>query len=217
MVLCHTRWRQLGRVLSRKGLLDTCVYKGNRFKNTSILDVRTYYKVAETFLGTHISLPATHQRSVKVSSKAKHLDNFELINSSETTFDENIRQFKSCLRVRGYPDTLVNKVLSEVKFRGAKVGTPTKRKNAQENSTFCHTIPHSGAQFKNYLDEQMAFNTESAFAERNIQRASHYLVQKRKIIQSRTRLIQTLKAKNTHSHATGVVQACHNFLISKIF
>ena len=79
MVLCHTRWRQLGRVLSRKGLLDTCVYKGNRFKNTSILDVQTYYKATETLLGTHISLPATHQGSVKVSSKVKHFDCFELI------------------------------------------------------------------------------------------------------------------------------------------
>ena len=63
----------------------------------------------------------------------------------------------------------------------------------------------------------MAFNTESAFAERNIQRASHYLLQKRKIAQTLTRSIQTLKAKNTHSRTTGVMQACHNFLISKIF
>ena len=77
MVLCHIRWRQLGGVLSRKGLLDTCVYKGNRFKNTSILDVQTYYKATETFLGTHISIPATHKGSVK--AKAKHLDCFELI------------------------------------------------------------------------------------------------------------------------------------------
>ena len=64
---------------------------------------------------------------------------------SETTFHENIRQFKSHLHERGYPDTLVNKVLSEVKFEAGKVGTPTKRKDAQENSTFCHTIPPSGA------------------------------------------------------------------------
>ena len=91
-----------------------------------------------------------------------------------------------------------------MKFEERKVGTPTKRKNAQEHSTFCHTISPSGAYFKKYLDEQMAFNTESAFAERNIQRASHYLLQKRKIAQSLTRSIQTLKAKNTHhmSHAS---------------
>ena len=41
-------------------------------------------------------------------------------NSSETSFDENIRQFKSRLHGRGYPDTPVNKVLSEVKFEERK-------------------------------------------------------------------------------------------------
>ena len=51
----------------------------------------------------------------------------------------------------------------------------------------------------------MAFNTESAFAERDMQIASHYLVQKRSFAQRYTRSIQTLGAK------TGVVQACHNF------
>ena len=39
-----------------------------------------------------------------------------------------------------FPDTPVNKVLSEV-----KLDTPTKRKKGQENSTFCHTIQPSGA------------------------------------------------------------------------
>ena len=34
-------------------------------------------------------------------------------------------------------------------------------------------------------------------------------------IQTYTRLIQTLEAKNTHLRTTGVVQACHNFLISE--
>jgi len=29
--------------------LDTCVYKGERFKEESILDVRTYFKPTETF------------------------------------------------------------------------------------------------------------------------------------------------------------------------
>ena len=53
----------------------------------------------------------------------------------------------------------------------------------------------------------MAFNTESAFAERGVQRASHYLVQKRSFAQRYTRLIHTLEAKNTHLRTTGVVQA----------
>ena len=58
----------------------------------------------------------------------------------------------------------------------------------------------------------MAFNTESAFAERDMQRASHYLVQKKSFTQRYTRSIQTLEAK-THLRKAGVVQACHNFLI----
>ena len=35
--------------------LDTCVYKGDRCKDTSILDVRTHYKPTETFQYTHFS------------------------------------------------------------------------------------------------------------------------------------------------------------------
>ena len=79
-----------------------------------------------------ISLPATHQGSVKVSSKTKHLSCLELTPQKQPTFHENIRQFKSRLHERGYPDTLVNKVLSEVKFEERKVGTPTKRKDAPQ-------------------------------------------------------------------------------------
>ena len=43
-------------------------------------------------------------------------------NSSETKFEETIcnREFKSNLRVRGYPDYLVNNVLAEVKFINSK-------------------------------------------------------------------------------------------------
>ena len=48
--------------------LDTCVYKGGRFKKHSILDVCTHFKPTETFQYTHFDschLPG------KTSSKAK--------------------------------------------------------------------------------------------------------------------------------------------------
>ena len=35
--------------------LDTCVYKGERFKKESILDGRTYFKPTETFQYTHFT------------------------------------------------------------------------------------------------------------------------------------------------------------------
>ena len=51
-------------------LLDTCVYKGERFKKENILDVRSHFKPTETFQLRTIP-PATHQGSVKDLSKAK--------------------------------------------------------------------------------------------------------------------------------------------------
>ena len=35
--------------------LDTCIYKGERFKKESILDVRTHFKPTETFQYTYFS------------------------------------------------------------------------------------------------------------------------------------------------------------------
>ena len=36
-------------------ILDTTVYKGTRFRDRSILDVKTHFKPTETFQDTHIS------------------------------------------------------------------------------------------------------------------------------------------------------------------
>ena len=80
---------------------------------------------------TRISLSATHQGSVKVSSKTKHLSCLELTNSSETTFHENIRQFKPRLHERGYPDTRVNKVRpprSEIRREESRHSNKKKRR-----------------------------------------------------------------------------------------
>ena len=50
----------------------TFTNKGDRFRNTSILDVRTHYKPTETFQYTYFPSCHTHQGSVKASSKAQH-------------------------------------------------------------------------------------------------------------------------------------------------
>ena len=43
--------------------LDTCIYKGDRFKKESILDVKTHFKPTETFQYTHFS--SCHPSGVK--------------------------------------------------------------------------------------------------------------------------------------------------------
>ena len=85
--------------------LDTVVYKGTRFKEKSILDAKTHFKKTETFLYTQ----------KKYLSKEKPWESYEK-NSSETTFEENDSNFKKRLIDRGYPQILIENLLSEVKF-----------------------------------------------------------------------------------------------------
>ena len=71
---------------------------------------------------TRISLPVMVQAWRKDLPKAKSL--IKLLRTNpwrKTTFEENVKNFRSHLRVRGYPDNLVNKVLAEVKFTERKL------------------------------------------------------------------------------------------------
>ena len=98
--------------------LDTCVYKGDRFRERSTLDVRTHYKPTETFQYTHFS--SCHPPGVSKGFIKGEALRLLRTNSSKNSYEENIKAFRSRLHARGYPDNLVNRVLSEVKFEERK-------------------------------------------------------------------------------------------------
>ena len=100
--------------------LDTVIYKGDRFKEQSILDIKTHFKPTETFQYTHFS--SCHPPSVKIGFVKGEALRLLRTNSSKATFEENISKFKKRLRTRGYPKNLIVKILSEIKF--------TKRESA---------------------------------------------------------------------------------------
>ena len=110
--------------------LDTTVFKGERFYKESVLDVRTHFKPTETFQYTHFS--SCHAPGVaKGFIKGEALRLLRTNSSLRTLFEENINNFKS--RLRDYPDDLVVKTLTEVKF--------TERKSAlQEKQKVRHNI-----------------------------------------------------------------------------
>ena len=85
--------------------LDTVVYKGTRFKEKSILDAKTHFKQTETSC-THTKIGFVRGEALRIQRK----------NSSETNFEENNSNFKKCLMDRGYPQTLIENLLSEIKF-----------------------------------------------------------------------------------------------------
>ena len=98
--------------------LDTCIYKGARFEKESILDTRTFFKPTETFQYTHFK--SCHPPGVKKGFVKGEGLRLLRTNSSQETFVENIRKFKLRLRARGYPNNLIDKTLSEVKFSDRK-------------------------------------------------------------------------------------------------
>ena len=96
--------------------LDTCIYKGERFKKESILDVRSHFKPTETFQYTYFS--SCHPPGVKKGF------------IKNVRRDQNATNFKQRLRMRGYRDKVIDKHLSEVKHH--------ERMSALENKTKMH-------------------------------------------------------------------------------
>ena len=96
--------------------LDTVIYKGNRFKEQSILDIKTHFKPTETFQYTHFT--SCNPPSVKNGFVNGECLRILGTNSSKATFDENISNFKKHLLDRGYPQNLIDRILSEIEFTG---------------------------------------------------------------------------------------------------
>ena len=109
--------------------LDTTIFKGERFHKDSIFDIRTHFKPTEKFQYTHYT--SCHAPGVKKGFIKGEALRLLRTNSSKTKFEENISNFKSHLRVRGYPDALVNKVLAEVKFTNRKSALEQKPHRVQ--------------------------------------------------------------------------------------
>ena len=136
--------------------LDTCNYKGERFKKESILDVRTHLKPTETFQYTYFS--SCHPPGVKkgfIKSEALRLLR---TNSSEKMFEEKITNFKRRLRMRGYRNKVTDKHLSEVKHHERMSALQKQNKNAQENTTIRDRIsPLSTEPTKNHHAQMVSY------------------------------------------------------------
>ena len=96
--------------------LDTVVFKGERFIKESTLDIKTHYKPTETFQYTHFT--SCHPPGVKRGFIKGEAINIRLLrtNSSKTTFEECLANFKRRLEARGYPKEYIESSLSEVSF-----------------------------------------------------------------------------------------------------
>jgi len=122
--------------------LDTNVYKGERFRNESVLDVRTHFKPTETFQYTHFS--TYHPSGAKIDFIKGEALRLLRTNSSKTLFEESVTNFKTNLLERGYPENFVETTLSEVTFKDRN-HRPTKTKTQKETLALCNATSPSSA------------------------------------------------------------------------
>jgi len=94
--------------------LDTVAFKGERFIEKSILDIKTHYKPTETFQYTHFTW--CHPPGVKRDFIKGEAIRLLGKNSSNTKFEECLANFKRFVEARGYLKKYIERSLSEVTF-----------------------------------------------------------------------------------------------------
>lgn len=129
--------------------LDTVIFKGERFRNESILDIRTHYKPTETFQYTHFT--SSHPPGVKKGFIKGEALRLLRTNSSETTFENSISNFKSRLEARGYNEKMIHTTLSEVHFNNRQSALEQKPKSKKQILPFVTTYHPSVRNLKNIL------------------------------------------------------------------
>lgn len=129
--------------------LDTVVYKGKRFHDQSILDIKTHFKPTETFQYTHFA--SSHPPGVKKGLVKSETHRPLLINSSNTTFEEHITKFKSRLLARGYPKSLIKRVLCEIIFTERESALKRKGESHKEILPFVARYHPSVPELKHIL------------------------------------------------------------------
>ena len=132
--------------------LDTVVFKGERLKKKSILDIKTHYKPTETFQYTHFN--SCHPPGVKNAFIKGEAMRLLRTNSSKTSFEESLVKFKQHLRIRGYPKTVIERSLSGVNFADRPSALTQKKKAKERILPFVTTYHPAVNNLKQTLMEQ---------------------------------------------------------------
>ena len=106
-------------------------------------------------------------------------------NSSKIMFEEKITNFESHLLQRGYPEDLINTILSEVNFKDRKLALQQKQKRNLRILLILPSVTQyqpSVLYLKQILMKKLAFNRTTTITERNLQTSAPHIVQKREAL-----------------------------------
>ena len=117
--------------------------------------MRTHFKPTETIQYTHFT--SYHPPGVRKGFIKGEALRLLRTNSSKTTFEEKITQFKRRLRDRGYPDNLLENILSEIKFSERMSALLNKQKTRKRILPFVTEYRPSVPNLKNILMSKWHF------------------------------------------------------------
>ena len=140
--------------------LDTVVFKGERLKKESILDIKTHYKPIETFQYPHFN--SCHPPCVKNGFIKGEAMRLLRANSSKTSFEESLVKFKH-LRIRGYLKTVIERSLSGVNFADRPSALTQKKKAKERILPFVTTYQPAVNNLKQTLMEQWSLIKNQPF------------------------------------------------------
>ena len=133
----------------RAVFLDTEIFKGPRLSSLGILDSQIHFKPTETFQYTHFSTcDRFNTKKGFIKREALHLLR---TNSVKENFYKHKQDFEQRLRNRGYPTSLVHKILTEVQFSHRAEALRNKTKKAKEILPFVTTYNPATPNLKKIL------------------------------------------------------------------
>ena len=94
--------------------LDLTIYKGRHFAITNLLDTKTYQKPLNLYQYLHFT--SNHQRNIYKSIIQGETIRYVRTNTTDETYTTTLHKFKQCLHKRGYPDTLICKITTHIKY-----------------------------------------------------------------------------------------------------
>ena len=95
--------------------LDTTVYKGTRFQNEQILDMKTHMK--PTNKQTFVHSTSFHPKGVGKSIVLGETYRYCRTNTNQDTFDKQTRDLEQSLLKRGYKKTMIRPLIRSIHFK----------------------------------------------------------------------------------------------------
>ncbi|XP_078384082.1 uncharacterized protein LOC144666535, partial [Oculina patagonica] len=139
---------------ARGVFLDTEVFKGPRLTTLKILDLKKHFKPTETFRYTDFS--SCHPFNSKKGFIKEEALRLLRTNSVKENFETSKRDFEQRLCERGYPLTLVHKILIETQFTDRKKACRNKTKQTKEILPFVATYNPAAPNLKKDSYETLA-------------------------------------------------------------